>query len=170
MIGKPFAVVTALALVVLAPAAGYGQSKSLKLGEKYEGELKKDNFSNGAYQTDVRVSLKAGQSLSITATVVGSDRTVALNVLDTEGKLIEAPGCGVFTKTTAQITVEEVGATGFYTIRVHSTRVGAFTLKATASSEKELDEKALKAEIEELEKTLADRKAKLKALQQKKSK
>jgi hypothetical protein len=187
MVRKQIVTVAAV-VVLLGLAAGYGRAEGLKLGEKLEGEVKGEagdrvvKLSGNAqtypqaYVTEVTVDLKAGQSISISATVIGKDRKVALVLLDPkEGSKDDRLRVAVciaantqYSTKSATLECEEVNATGKYKILIISDRAGAFTIKATASSDKELDEKALKAKIEELEKELAETKKKLKALQDKK--
>jgi hypothetical protein len=139
---------------------------TLKPGEEYKGELMVGAPSDGrCYYTEVPVELKAGQSVSLTVTVVGKGRQAFINLYDPAGKLLAQSKEG--TKT-ATLLVEEVGATGKYKIRVSSANIGLFTLRVTASTDDELDIKALEERLKELKKETEAVEAKLKALKAKK--
>jgi hypothetical protein len=178
--------------------------KGIKLGETFEGEMKGDKFAfykgiagniavfpsiplfkqqrtkNGpvpkeAYIAEVPVALKAGQKVTITATVKGDDRKLMIIVLDRTGEVVGHSEN--FTPKTAELVIEEANATGLYKIGVFSDKSGAFTLRARAATtakesvkEKELDEKELKAKIKALKRELADLEEKLEALQEKREK
>ena len=120
------------AATLLAPTAGTAQKTRAKaggltLGEKFEGELGETKSSLAClspdggtsvvtgYVTSIPVTLKAGQGLTATATVVGKDRRVCMHLMDPTGKKI---GASVFTKRTSKLTHEEVSATGRYTMPV----------------------------------------------------
>ena len=141
--------VALLAAALFVAAAGAAPPPGLKLGEKFEGELKNKKgtyvgqpgtnmrFSNDFYVAEVPVTLKAGQAIAISATVIGKGRPVAITLQDPTMN----PLYGVtFAVKTVQLAVEEVNASGKYTILVISDQVGPFTLRATAASEEDLDE------------------------------
>jgi len=87
-IGSVLVVVAAVTLSV--PGEGGAQGPVLPLGKKFEGELKEMKFYKGmsydslggCYATEVPISLKAGQTVLISATVVGKGRiTPASNII-----------------------------------------------------------------------------------------
>src|SRR5258708_2684480 len=91
----------ALAAVLLAPNTRAAQDTGLKLGEKFEGEMKEkkkylhwdrsgDVLDHFAAETPI--ALKAGQKVSITATVIGSDRKVWMALLDPSDKIVAKTG------------------------------------------------------------------------------
>src|SRR5262245_56486970 len=169
-------------------------SKGIKFGEKFEGEFAakhklrgwsrrddevKVKFTPGVlYQGALPIRLKAGQGMSITATVVGQGRLVGIRVINPMGKRIrEDPEASyefgnqevpvmVLSAKTAEITIEEVNATGKYTIIVVSDQAGPFTVKATSGSEGD-DRESLEKQLKELKKKVAEIEAKLKALDKK---
>lgn len=174
-------------------------STGLKLGEQFKGELTakekrtvwatfglsgigKDKSTLGAgpdpnmYAAALPIQLKAGQPVTITATVIGQDRPVGVFILDPEGKRIQASekeksafGFGtqvvLLSRKTAEIPIEEVSATGKHTIIVVSNRVGAFTVQATSGSGD--DRESLERELKELRRRVAEIAVKLKALDEK---
>jgi hypothetical protein len=166
-------VATSGALLVSSIEAQPGAG--LKLGAKFEGELggkpkgfqvaREDGNSgpDNAYFTSMPVTLKAGQQIALTATVVGKDRKVGIILLDPTGKQISGNSTK-FTTKTANLTYEEVPSSGKYTVILISDLVGPFTLRANGSVNGEGDIKALEARIADLEKELADARAKLKTL------
>lgn len=153
-------ILAAVAGILLTAVDGRTQSKGLALGETHEGEIKNNKG------TDVPIKLKAGQDVSISVTVTGKDREFYVILYDPNGVAL---GRKAGTKT-VQLEVQEVSDAGTYKIHVNSGRTGPFTLKATATPDAEIDEKALKAKIAAKEEELAELKKKLKALQEKKSK
>jgi hypothetical protein len=185
---RPF--LAALAAALLVSATGSAQrSKTLKLGEKFAGELSgkrtalpkiapkmRGKFggkgkggrrgSNLGFGKKLPVSLKAGQSVSISATVAGAGRNVLLVLLDPTGEVV---GHTAFKETTARLDIEEVNATGRYEIVVFSDKSGNFTLRATGPSA-EADAEALEKRIKELKEELKELETKLKALKAKSGK
>jgi hypothetical protein len=183
--------VMAMAVGLFASGVEAGGSAGIKLGKPFEGELKTSKFAyrmrespyllvtdlkslrgrhievreGQFYFSEVPVTLKAGQALRISLTVKGKGRLAGLTLLDPDRKVVAGlvPRAGP-----AKLKVEEVGATGKYTILVISNLRGAYTLLATGPREKEPDETELKEKIKELEEELANLKKKLKALQDKK--
>lgn len=157
----------ALGLVISSLTAQ--QSGGLNLGEKLEGELTANSKkilvaqNDWHFSTEMLVSLKAGQSISISATVIGKDRLVTLFLADPTGKnLANSRSTG----KTGQLNFEEVSATGKYTIMVGSNLIGPFTLRVTDPSNADGDIKALETRIEQLRKELAAAESKLKALKE----
>jgi hypothetical protein len=163
-----------LSLVDLAQAA---PMSTLVLGKKLEGDIggkstrihmltpQKRNAGMQGYSSEIPVALNSGQSITLSASVVGTGRTVSLILFDPSHKI--AIG---FTKkeiNTAQLTVDEVNASGKYTIVVVSDQVGPFSLRATSSEDE--DETALTAKLKELEQQVEETKAKLNSLKKKKS-
>jgi hypothetical protein len=183
----PALVVVASALVV--PVSAVAQSKTLKLGQIFKGELGgvKKQFkyrppaTNTAplpigrpgfcYAASVPIMLKAGQEVSITATVTGKTRIVGIECYDPQKKQVEKDEEG-WTPTqfkTCTLHIDEVSATGKFMIVVFSDQAGPFTLKVTNESE-ENDREAIEAEIRNLRMRLAELEAKLKTLDEKSKK
>lgn len=192
-----FRIVPVLVLVLGMAAGVFGADPpGIKLGEKFEGEISKvvnakgkfnapaleslglprgpgraisDFVTGGCYGAEVPVTLKAGQSLSVTVTLKGDGRKAILVLQDKTGKAV------AYSKepevATLQLKVEEVNASGKFKIVVVSDQVGAFTLRATGPAgdpaDEETDEKALETKIGRLKKELAEAEAKLKALKAK---
>jgi hypothetical protein len=152
-----------------------GQPNTLKLGEKLEGDLKEEKsyvWPGGGgrlygYGAEIPVSLKAGQEVSITATVIGTNRKVSVALQDPAGKIIA--GSPRNNPKTVELRVEEVSTSGKYMILVMSDQIGAYTLRASGGSDTDTPE-SLQNKIKELEKELEAAKAKLKALEDKSKK
>ena len=170
---RSMCVMMAIAAAGLFVSSLPAQQSGLKLGEKLEGELTEMGSYVGwpgfvdryyGYATDITVSLKAGQSISISATVVGQGRKVSVALQDPTGKIIAATQRNTAIKT-VQLTVGEVPATGKYKIAVISDQIGAYSLRATGPSGEDTIE-ALEARISQLRKELAAAEAKLKALKE----
>jgi hypothetical protein len=162
------------AITLLAPVHAADEPANLKLGEKFEGELTRraaiewPGFATvTGYATELPVVLKAGQSLKVSARVLGTDRRVCLALRDPTGRSIKATGWLENTRTSI-LSIEEVNTSGKFTIVVASDLIGAFSLQATGPSDDERDAKALEEKIAELEKELAELRAKLKAKKEKK--
>lgn len=175
-------------------------STGINVGEKFEGEFGKEhkfpvswrrkampfavtpgdpNWYTGA----IPITLKAGQGISVTATVTGTDRLVGMRVLDPQGKRIkeddlppaalknaqgEPRGDTIVTPKTSDLAIKEVNASGKYTIIVVSNRIGGFTVQATSGSGDD-DRKSLEKRLKDLKKEVAEIEAKLKALDEKKN-
>jgi hypothetical protein len=164
------AIVAVLAVGLFVLAAG-AAPPTLPLGEKFEGEIREMNnrplqhaLAKGGYTAEVPVTLKAGQSISISVTVVGKDRQVGIELQDPTGKSIRWTK-GAATKT-SQLEVEEVSAAGKYTIVVLSDRIGPFTLRATDPSDAQDRVKQLEDRIKRLKEELAKAEDELKALKE----
>jgi hypothetical protein len=131
----------------------------LTLGEKYEGELEGETklflpTATFLHQANLQVMLKAGQTVSIQAKVLGAGRKVALALHNKTGKGIG--GSPLSLKSTT-FKLEEAPYTGNYTVVVASDQVGAFTVVVSIEeelSDSEIDAKieALKQELKKLEK------------------
>jgi hypothetical protein len=151
-------------------AARWGE---LKFGEKRSGELTIYGHRTPSgmtqagggqvihYCVDLPVSLKAGQNIVIQATVVGEGRTVALQLTDPAGEKFRA----TYLLRECRLVIREVNASGKYRIRVTSSHIGPFSVTVF---ERTADIKALEARIEQLERELAESRAKLKELLPKK--
>jgi hypothetical protein len=166
----------------------YSQSKGLELGKTFEGELggkpveariridggkSKTGLIRPGYQTMLPITLKAGQAVSITATVTGKERLVGIAVLDPAKNPVAVSGPSpkvmtVYAKT-ATVKIEEVPANGEFTIVVASSHVGAFSLRVTSGSD-EPSREDLEAELKELKKKVEQIEAKLKAMDEKSKK
>jgi hypothetical protein len=175
-----FAAVLAHASFLSSPALAQTEkvvamSKGIKLGEKFKGEFTKEhklwcfwkwqgeapgisgiNFRDDPVcQGAFPITLKAGQDVTITATVTGKERFVGVRILDTEGKRIkeeefqtlklqdlpEPRGWTFVNRKTYEVTINELPTTGRYTIIVISDRLGPFTVQATEGSEGDKKEK-----------------------------
>jgi hypothetical protein len=114
-----------------------------------------------AYFTEIPLTLKAGQKLSITASVTGQKRSVSLALRDASGAIVEKIP---WATKTAQLQIEEVSASGKFHILVFSDQIGAFTLRAAgpAAKAEKLDVAALEEKIKRLERELEETKALLK--------
>lgn len=134
---RTFLVVAAVVVVAfLTPTINADEPGKFKVGEPYKGEVGETiKYAPGyaapsnasGYQAEIPVTLKAGQDISITCTVVGKDRHVLLILLDPTGKQIGLSKSGV--KTTS-FKVEEVSATGEYKIQVFTSLIGPYELWA----------------------------------------
>jgi len=176
-----FRTVTAVVAVVAAALIGpptRADEEAIKVGEKFEGELTEmkgyphwpgyvDTFAG--YAAEVPISLKAGQKLSITATVIGKGRKVSVCLLDPTRKIVAASARSTAVKS-VQLTAEEVNATGRYTIAVISDQIGAFTVQTAGPSAEKLDEKALEDKIRQLKQDLKKAEDQLEALRKKQKK
>ena len=166
---RTFLVIAAVTVAgLLTPATGADESK-FKFGEPYKGEVS-DTPKRGMggfdhYWAEIPVTLKAGQDISITCTVVGKDRKLYVEFLDPKGSLI---GSTKKETKTASLKVEEVNATGEYKILIYSPLTGPYTLRATTSAEEEVSVKAIEDEIKSLKLQLADAEARLKKAKAKK--
>jgi RNA polymerase sigma factor (sigma-70 family) len=144
----------------------------LKPGQKREGEISKQTNEGNpggeghlyGYRAVVPITLKAGANVSASVIVVGKNRTAGLMLKDPTGKIL---GSSMMVSGAARISVEEVNATGRYTIEVYSDRIGPYTL-LTADTTDELDRKALEDKIDQLEKELAALRKQLEAKGRKK--
>jgi hypothetical protein len=118
-----------------------------------------------SYAFVVPVKLKAGQAIEIDATVVGSNRSIQIELVDPTGKPIES----TFPKgrDSARLRVARVPASGEYRIVVGSNQIGAMTVRAKYDGP-ETDAASVRAKIERLKKELADAEAELKAIEAKK--
>lgn len=181
MFQKLFLIVAALAVVSYAASPGLAQSKlgkGLEIGRDFAGVLggstktiqfvKRENGSVGAdeaYTSSIPITLKAGQSISVTATVVGKSRHVGIQLFDPQGKILvfdQESHAHSNTKTCVR-TVDEVSADGAYRIVVFSDAIGPFTLRAESDSEEE-DVAKLEDRIISLREELKGLEAKVKAL------
>lgn len=152
-------------------------AKGIKLGEPFEGELGGKEvgmnqllpkgvfqFNPSGFAARIPITLKAGQDLTVTVSVKGSGRNVAIAMIDPAGKLA---GHALHEEKTAVLQVDEINAKGQYTIIIHSEKIGPFTVRATSSAMED-DEKALEEKIKQRRKELEELEAKLKALRDKK--
>lgn len=136
-----------------------------------EGELKDADRKNvnglRGWGTEFTVDLKTGQSLTVTATVVGANRKVGMVLINPTGKSLETTKWGTGGN---ELKFGPVAATGQYTVVLVSTEIGNYSVAATdptrpkaPPTEKELEEK-----IAKLKKELAEVEAELKKLKEKK--
>lgn len=183
-------ILTVAVLALIIPATPAAPPAGIKLGEDFKGKCGGDKkliflvprgASEGVkggkeaefiramqgYVGEIPITLKEGQGLDISVTVSGDNRKVFLKLLDPAGEQV-AHSKAIEIKTT-RLTVEEVNASGKYTIVVVSDQTGGFTLLAKGGAGDEADEDKLKEQIKQREQELADLKAKLKALQEKRS-
>jgi len=172
---RTFLVVASVATATLiTPAINADEPGKFKFGEPYKGDVGDTlvvspyvGTAYSAYPAEIPVTLKAGQDLSITCTVVGKDRHVLLMLLDPKGKQIGVSTSGV--KTTS-LKVEEVSANGEYKIQVFTSLIGPYELWATATPDDELDERKLEEKLKRLKKEVELTEARLKAIREKKKK
>jgi hypothetical protein len=189
------------ASVLVSPNTGVAQkSRGLKLGDKFEGELGGRKTTTiryrvsdeptspllggqeGVYATSIPITLKAGQAISITASVTGNERIVGIQVFDPTQQRIGVPKprggiqrFGAAPEALASVkshtlSIEEVNAGGRYTIVVFSDKIGPFTLKATSDSEEEEhmdDRETLEKQLRDAKKKVEQLEAKLKAMDEK---
>ncbi len=157
-----------------------------KLEDELVGEMKTTPWleyvdSYYGYMTDIHVTLKAGDKVTITGTVTGKGRRVAIALLDPSGQMIQATKRDTEVSGT-KLEVPEVPASGKYTVRFVSNQRGAYTVKADFPAPKGKDLKAegptdagvlerlnrMEKELAEVKKELGETKAKIKELQEKK--
>jgi hypothetical protein len=167
---KRLIVSLAVLFAALVPSALHAQpGKGIKLGEEVKGEIVGPQKTYLAklggklgHSAELSVALKAGQNISLSATVVGKDRTATLFLYDPTGVCLHNSPFDVV--KSAQLTFEEVSATGTYKIVVLSNLTGPFSLRTSDPSASDGEVKSLEARIEQLEKELAEARSKLKAL------
>ncbi len=146
----------------------------LEAGIKAEGELTdKDDvavqgFPIKGYAKEYVVKLKAGQSITLTATVLGVNRLVGVAIFDPAGRPIDATRDPSKAVKSTQLAVEEVNATGEYKVFVGSEKIGAYTLLARFSVPQEVELKQLERRLKQLKQEIADIEARLKTLKAKK--
>jgi hypothetical protein len=167
MFRTAFVIVTVLAVTRFLPCSSAAPPTELVPGEKFEGEiggklvnvLTSENVVVAFFLAEVPVTLKAGQGITFSVTVVGKGRQVVLNLMDPTGKVIEKSSVG---KKSISLTAEEVSASGKYKLVVASDLIGPFTLRTSTQSSPKLDREAIEKRIKELKKELADLEAQLK--------
>lgn len=138
------------------------------LGGNERGGL--GSASSGWYQSEVTLSLKAGQSISIKATVTGKERFVGVILVDPTGKIVfngarrtkSAPIVGA-EKRSCETLYEEVNASGKYRLFIASDQIGPFTLLVTDASADEESVEFLEARKSKLQAELTEVEEKLKA-------
>lgn len=165
-----------LAALILAcgGATAFAEDETeLKSGIRAEGELTdKDETAFGgivkAYAREYTVKLKAGQSVTITASVLGTNRLVGVALLDPTGRPIDATRDVTKAVKATQLTVEEVNATGEYKILIGSEKVGEYTLTAKFSTPDEVEVKQIEARLLAIKKEAAELETRLKTLKGKK--
>ena len=109
---------------------------TLVLGKSLSGDLTGERmlvWTNNAgessgYQTRIPVFLEAGQSITISASVIGKNRHVG--VLLADPKLTELSRTNGSDVKATELVYEEVPSTGQYTILVFSDLVGPFEVRA----------------------------------------
>lgn len=169
---------TRFLLVLLLASAGLSaradEDTELKSGIRAEGELtEKDEAPFGglvikAYVKEYTVKLKAGQSVSFTATVLGVNRLVGVAVFDPTGRPIDATRDLNKAIKATRLTVEEVNATGEYKVLIGSEKIGAYTLTATFATPAEVEVKQIEARLKAISQESAALEGRLKALKGKK--
>ncbi len=162
-----------LALVACGATAFAEDDTELKSGIRAEGELteKDESAFSGilkAYVKEYTVKLKAGQSVTFTASVLGTNRLVGVALLDPAGRPIDATRDVTKAVKATQLTVEEVNATGEYKVFIASEKIGAYTLTAKFSTPEEVEVKQIETRLQVLKKESADLESRLKALKGKK--
>ena len=160
--------------VVLISGSAMAQTAKPKTVE-IEGEIGGEPIpfiwfgSSGAsflYMTEITVSLKAGEGLSVTAYVTGDGRTVVASLKDPKGKIIG--GSKQREAKSTKFEMGEVNVTGKYTIVIGSDLLGQYRLKVTGGQLEDHSEAVLEAKIKQLKAELAAAEAELKALKEKK--
>lgn len=154
-----------------------GASNTLELGKTITGELDgtQQNFQfNGGngnfYHAKVPVALRAGQSISISASVTGSGRRIVLGLLDPKSATLGMTRPDLKTTT---FKIAEVNATGRYTILVLSDLSGPYTLRViddggdVVSTSVDPNLALLEKRVNQLEQELLELKKELKALKTK---
>lgn len=170
-------VVVAVGMAVMISPSTRADDDPIQPGDKFEGRLTKmisspwlkyvDTFY--AYGTDVPIRLKAGQRISITATVTGTGRKVSVALLDPDGKMIAASERNTAV-TAVMLPVKEVNDTDTFMIRVMSDQRGVFSVETSGPVATKLDEEALEKKIKQLEQELKKAKEQLEALRKKRKK
>jgi hypothetical protein len=165
--------ILALLVVACGATAFADEETELKSGLRAEGELtEKDEAAFGgilkAYVKEYTVKLKAGQSVSFTGTVLGTNRLVGIALLDPAGRPIDATRDVTKAIKATQLTVEELNATGEYKVFIASEKIGAYTLTAKFSTPEEVEVKQIETRLQVLKKESADLESRLKALKGKK--
>lgn len=152
-------------------------SNTLELGKSVTGELDgtQQNFQfNGGngnfYHAKVPVNLRAGQSISISASVTGSGRRIVLGLLDPKSATLGMTRPDLKTTT---FKIPEVNATGKYSILVLSDLTGPFTLRVVddggdgIASSADPNLAILEKRVNQLEHELLELKKELQALKTK---
>jgi hypothetical protein len=157
-------------LASFAPADEF----ELKSGIPAMGELTSkdtnafEGFAIKGYAREYTVHLKAGQSITISASVLGVNRLVGVAIFDPEGRPIEATRELKNAVKATKIVVEEVNATGEYKVYVGSEKIGAYTLKAEFKTPPEVEREQLEARLKQLKAETATVEARLKVLKESK--
>src|SRR4051812_26034562 len=124
--------VVVLVAVRLVPVAAAIPPGEVRVGGSHEGEIGENQISvsplqggNGIrnFGVEIPITLKAGQTITVSVMVVGQGREALLALLDPSGKTVSVTS---WRKKTIDLTVEEVSANGKYKIVVLSDRIGAF--------------------------------------------
>ncbi len=161
--------------VFLTPAFGIAQSKALKPGDSTSSKLllgneKRFGLTNvlgdhKGYETELAITLKERQSLTVTVTVTGdSNRKLALTLLSPTGKELVSSGRQI---KTAKISIKEASAEDDYRLVILSDDIGGFTVQTSGSSDQELNEEAIKRKIKHHEEEIEKLKQHLKEIQDK---
>jgi hypothetical protein len=171
-----------LVVCVIVLSASYTQIATaqvpvLSVGVKSSGVMpvngpRRGGFRNRVSQTEsfysaeYTLALKAGQEIFITAEILGTGRSVKIEVDDPAG----APAYREAEMAPKAMTIHlpQVGASGKYRVFVMSDQIGNFSLRAT-DKPAEMDEAALREKIERLEKELKAAKEELEAVLSSKS-
>jgi HAMP domain-containing protein len=151
-----------LALAVAVASTARADELTLRPNEPLTAEVKEEKTflwpgyagDTKRFALEVPVRLKAGQKIDLTATVVGTNRTVQLALVDPSGKFVETTYYGGKPKT-ERLVVPEVSSTGVYRVVVASNRIGEFTLTARFAGEAD-EIKTLEAQVERLRRELKD--------------
>jgi hypothetical protein len=159
-----------LSLAALAQAAG---GDTLPPNKKIEGELAGEmrgtpwpEFVDSyyGYMTEHPVTLKAGGKITVSASVTGEKRRVALALLDPSGKIVAATKRNTDVGAT-RLSVGEVSASGKYQILIVSDRIGAYAL--TADYQLPVSEQTLQEAVDRAKKDLAEAEARLQEFRRK---
>lgn len=145
--------VSVVVVALVATDVALGQTKSLKVGQQVAGELGglKKQFAfrppdsmlgrfGDCYYAAIPITLKAGQEISLTATVTGKTRLIGIQCFDPKGKPTDKEMWTPLQDKTITVTIDEANAKGKYTIVVFSDKIGPFTLTATSESAEKFPE------------------------------
>jgi hypothetical protein len=117
------------------------------------------------YESTFSLVLEEDKDYTITVTVKGTGRGVAVVLLDPSG---DPCGGTVLKATTLKETFKKVNATGTYKLIVASDKIGGFTVKVTGPPAAKPDLAALEAKRKRLQAELDELNAQIEALKKKK--
>jgi len=116
------------------------------------------------YQSTFALALEAGKDYTVTATVEGNGRSVAVVLLDPSG---DAFAGSALKPTTVKETFKKVNATGTYKLIVASDKIGPITVNVKGPPAAKPDLAALEAKRKRLQAELDAVNAEIEALKKK---